>query len=42
MTNRSIDQVVIEAGCSGAVPFAQRPEGGKLWLTWTPSRAVPR
>jgi DNA invertase Pin-like site-specific DNA recombinase len=31
MTERSIDAVVIEAGVSGGVPFAQRPEGGKLW-----------
>jgi DNA invertase Pin-like site-specific DNA recombinase len=31
MTERSIDRVVIEAGVSGGVPFAQRPEGGTLW-----------
>ncbi len=28
---RAIDAVHIEAGVSGAVPFAERPEGGKLW-----------
>src|SRR3954454_7494379 len=26
-----LDQVVIEAGVSGAVPFSERPEGAKLW-----------
>jgi DNA invertase Pin-like site-specific DNA recombinase len=33
MTERHIDQVVIEAGVSGGIPFAQRPEGGKLWAS---------
>ena len=31
MTERSIDAVVVEAGVSGGVPFAQRPQGAKLW-----------
>jgi putative DNA-invertase from lambdoid prophage Rac len=26
-----LDQVVVEAGVSGAVPFYERPEGGRLW-----------
>ncbi len=26
-----LDRVVVEAGVSGAVPFNERPEGGKLW-----------
>jgi putative DNA-invertase from lambdoid prophage Rac len=26
-----LDQVVVEAGVSGAVPFNERPEGAKLW-----------
>jgi hypothetical protein len=28
---RQLDQVTIEAGVSGAVPFSERSEGGKLW-----------
>jgi DNA invertase Pin-like site-specific DNA recombinase len=28
---RTIDQVVVEAGISGGVPFHERPEGSKLW-----------
>jgi DNA invertase Pin-like site-specific DNA recombinase len=31
MMGRTLDQVVVEAGVSGGIPFAQRPEGGKLW-----------
>jgi DNA invertase Pin-like site-specific DNA recombinase len=31
MTNRRLDRVVVEAGVSGGVPFAERPQGGKLW-----------
>jgi DNA invertase Pin-like site-specific DNA recombinase len=30
MTGRTIDAVVVEAGTSGGVPFAKRPEGSKL------------
>jgi DNA invertase Pin-like site-specific DNA recombinase len=30
MTNRTIDAVVVEAGVSGGIEFAKRPEGGKL------------
>jgi putative DNA-invertase from lambdoid prophage Rac len=26
-----LDQVVVEAGISGAIPFHERPEGAKLW-----------
>ena len=28
---QQLDQVVVEAGVSGAVPFQERPEGAKLW-----------
>src|SRR4029077_6535144 len=28
---QKLDQVIVEPGISGAVPFADRPEGGKLW-----------
>jgi DNA invertase Pin-like site-specific DNA recombinase len=31
MTDRSIDVVITDAGVSGGIPFAQRPEGSKLW-----------
>jgi DNA invertase Pin-like site-specific DNA recombinase len=31
MRNQRIDRIVTEAGVSGGIPFAQRPEGGKLW-----------
>jgi putative DNA-invertase from lambdoid prophage Rac len=30
---QQLDQVVVEAGISGAVPFNERPEGGKLWAS---------
>lgn len=30
--DRALDQVVVEAGISGGIPFAERPEGGKLWM----------
>jgi DNA invertase Pin-like site-specific DNA recombinase len=33
MRGTSITDVVVEAGISGGIPFAQRPEGGKLWPT---------
>src|SRR4051794_40080802 len=29
--DQQLDQVVIEAGVSGAVPFSDRPEGSRLW-----------
>ena len=28
---QQLDEVVVEAGVSGAVPFHERPEGAKLW-----------
>jgi Resolvase, N terminal domain len=28
---QALDAVYVEAGISGAIPFAERPEGGKLW-----------
>src|SRR3954447_18813406 len=28
---KTLDAVHIEAGISGGIPFAERPEGGKLW-----------
>jgi DNA invertase Pin-like site-specific DNA recombinase len=31
MKDRTLDLVVVEAGVSGGIPFAQRPEGGKIW-----------
>jgi putative DNA-invertase from lambdoid prophage Rac len=27
----SLDQVIVEPGISGSIPFSERPEGGKLW-----------
>jgi DNA invertase Pin-like site-specific DNA recombinase len=33
MMGRTITDVVVEAGVSGGIPFAQRPEGSKLWPT---------
>jgi putative DNA-invertase from lambdoid prophage Rac len=30
---QQLDQVVVEAGVSGGVPFQERPEGGKLWAS---------
>src|SRR3954466_11435237 len=32
---RTFDAMHIEAGISGAVPFAERPEGGRLWARLT-------
>jgi putative DNA-invertase from lambdoid prophage Rac len=32
---QQLDGVVVEAGVSGAVPFHERPEGGKLWASLT-------
>lgn len=29
--NRQIDEVVVESGVSGGIPFSERPKGGKLW-----------
>jgi len=29
--DRTFDALHIEAGISGAIPFSERPEGGKLW-----------
>lgn len=31
MMGRKVDQVVVEPGISGGIPFAQRPEGAKIW-----------
>jgi putative DNA-invertase from lambdoid prophage Rac len=31
MTQRRIDQTIVEAGVSGSIPFAKRPEGAKLF-----------
>jgi DNA invertase Pin-like site-specific DNA recombinase len=33
MRDGIITEVVVEAGISGGIPFAQRPKGGKLWPT---------
>ena len=31
MTQRRIDETIVESGVSGSIPFAKRPEGGKLF-----------
>ena len=31
MTQRRIDQTIVESGVSGSIPFAKRPEGAKLF-----------
>ena len=33
MTQRRIDETIIEGGVSGSVPFAKRPEGGRLFAS---------
>ena len=33
MTQRQIDETIIEGGVSGSVPFAKRPEGGRLFAS---------
>jgi putative DNA-invertase from lambdoid prophage Rac len=30
---RQLNEIVVEPGVSGAVPFNERPEGGKLWVS---------
>src|ERR1700733_14902823 len=30
---QQLDEVMVEAGVSGAVPFHERPEGTKLWVS---------
>jgi hypothetical protein len=33
MRGTPLTEAVVEVGVSGGIPFAQRPEGGKLWPT---------
>jgi putative DNA-invertase from lambdoid prophage Rac len=40
MTQRRIDEMVIESGVSGSIPFAKRPEGGKLFAALARGDAV--
>jgi putative DNA-invertase from lambdoid prophage Rac len=40
MTQRRIDQTIVEAGVSGSIPFAKRPEGAKLFADLVRGDAV--
>ena len=40
MTQRRVDEMVIESGVSGSIPFAKRPEGSKLFTVLARGDAV--